>query len=63
MNDIDQRLAEVEARFAITDVVHRFCRAADRSDLQAIPLLFHEGALDNHAFYEGDVPGLVEWIQ
>ncbi|WP_340315758.1 nuclear transport factor 2 family protein [Rhizorhabdus argentea] len=63
MHDIEHRLAEVEARFAITDIVHKFCRAADRSDLEAIPSLFHEGAVDNHAFYEGDVPGLVEWMR
>ena len=63
MRDIDERLAEVEARFEITDIVHRFCRAADRSDLEAIPSLFHEGAVDNHGFYEGDVSGLVEWMR
>lgn len=63
MRDMDQRLAEIEARFAITDIVHKFCRAADRSDLEAIPSLFHDGAADNHGFYEGDVPGLVEWMR
>lgn len=63
MSDIEQRLAELEARFAITDVVHKFCRAADRSDLEAVAPLFHEGARDNHAFYEGDVAGLVEWMR
>lgn len=63
MGDIEQRLAEVEARFAITDIVHKFCRAADRSDLNAIPSLFHDGAVDNHVFYEGDVSGLVEWMR
>jgi hypothetical protein len=63
MGDLEQRLAELEARFSITDVVHKFCRAADRSDLEAIATLFHEGAVDNHGFYEGDVPGLVEWMR
>lgn len=63
MRDIDQRLAEMEARFAIADIVHTFCRAADRSDLNAIPSLFHDGAVDNHVFYEGDVAGLVEWMR
>ncbi|WP_340317706.1 nuclear transport factor 2 family protein [Rhizorhabdus argentea] len=63
MSDIEHRLAELEARFAITDVVHKFCRAADRSDLEAIPPLFHDDAVDNHGFYEGDVPGLVEWMR
>lgn len=63
MRDLDQRLAEVEARFAITDIVHKFCRAADRSDLEAIPSLFHDGAVDNHVFYEGDVAGLIEWMR
>lgn len=63
MSDLDRRLAEIEARFAIADIVHKFCRAADRSDLEAIPSLFHDGAVDNHVFYEGDVAGLVEWMR
>ena len=36
MSDIESRLAELEARIAISDVVYKFCRAADRSDLGAI---------------------------
>ena len=63
MSGIEQRLTELEARLAITEIVHKFCRAADRSDLQAIPPLFHVDAAENHGFYEGDVPGLVEWLR
>lgn len=63
MRELEQRLTEVEARHAITDVIYKFCRAADRSDLEAIAPLFHEDAVDNHGFYEGDVPGLIAWMR
>ena len=63
MSELEKRLAQLEARFEISDIVGKFCRAADRSDLAAIAPLFHADALDNHGFYEGDVPGLVEWMR
>lgn len=50
-------------RLAIQEVIYRFCRAVDRSDLDQIPSLFHPDATDNHGLYEGDVPGLVEWLR
>jgi SnoaL-like domain len=60
---IEARLARLEDRQSIEEIVFRFCRAADRSDLEAIPALFHPDAVDNHGLYEGDVPGLVEWLR
>lgn len=63
MTEVEERLARIEAHREISDVVFKFCRAADRSDLAAIAPLFHEDAFDNHAFYEGDVSGLVEWMR
>ncbi len=63
MSEMETRLERIEAHREISDVVYRFCRAVDRSDLDAIAPLFHDNAVDNHAFYEGDVPGLVEWLR
>jgi hypothetical protein len=58
-----ERPARLEDRAAIEEIVFRFCRAVDRSDLEAIPALFHPDAHDNHGLYEGDVPGLVAWLR
>lgn len=63
LTDLEERIARIEAHREISDVVYKFCRAADRSDLESIASLFHDDAVDNHAFYEGDVPGLVEWLR
>jgi SnoaL-like domain len=63
LSKLEERLTRIEAHREISDVIYRFCRAVDRSDLDAIPPLFHEGAVDNHGFYEGGVPGLVEWLR
>jgi hypothetical protein len=58
----EERLARLEDRVAIEEIVFRFCRAVDRSDLGAIPALFHPNAHDNHGLYAGDVTGLVAWL-
>jgi hypothetical protein len=59
----DERLARLEDRAAIEEIVFRFCRAVDRSDLDAIAPLFHPDAHDNHGLYEGDVAGLIAWLR
>lgn len=53
----------VADRMAIQDLVHRWCRAIDRLDFEAMRGIFHEGAIDNHNHYHGDIPGLLAWIE
>jgi hypothetical protein len=62
-HNVTERLARLEDRAAIEEIVLRFCRAVDRSDLDAIPALFHPDAHDNHGLYEGDVAGLIAWLR
>jgi hypothetical protein len=49
-------------RLQIQDVIHRWCRAVDRLDLASIETCFHPDAHDDHVFYRGDIPGLVECL-
>ena len=49
-------------RAQIQDVMHRWCRAVDRLDLDAIRDLFHLDATDSHGLFNGDVEGLISWI-
>ena len=55
-----ERIAD---RMEIEDVLHRWCRAIDRYDLERIPALFHEDAIDQHGAFVGGVDGLVDWIR
>lgn len=63
MNPDDYSPERIADRMQIQDVMFRWCRAADRLDLDEIPKLFHEDAVDNHGPYVGDIPGLIEWIR
>ncbi|MBU6268489.1 MAG: nuclear transport factor 2 family protein [Sphingomonadales bacterium] len=50
-------LAELTARAAITDCLHRYCRGIDRADLPLILSAFHLDAKDNHS---GETESAVE---
>jgi len=54
-----QRIAD---RFAIQDLMYRWCRAVDRLDKQGMLDIFWPGAIDSHGPYIGPAEGLVEWI-
>lgn len=53
----------VAHRLAIQDLVHRWCRAVDRLDFDAMRSVFHPDATDNHNHYHGNVEGLLAWIR
>lgn len=50
-------------RSIILDVLNRWCRIADRLDLDAIFDVFHTDAVDNHGAYNGDIVGFVSWMR
>lgn len=51
---------ELEARVAIEDNLKYFARAIDRRDWEAALSAYHEGAIDDHGFFCGDVPSLID---
>ena len=53
----------VADRLAIQDLIHRWCRAVDRLDFEAMQDIFHPEAIDDHNRYSGDIPGLLKWIK
>jgi hypothetical protein len=63
MTSQDYSSARLADRLAILDLVYRWCRAADRLDYDAMPALFHPDAFDDHGPYQGDIPGLIEWMR
>ncbi len=62
MNDSDL-LDELRARMEITDVLHLYCRALDRVELDLLADVYHPGAIDEHGVYNGDAEGFVEWLE
>ena len=52
--EIAALLRELKDKQEIHEVVLRYCRAADRCDLDLARSCYHEDATDNHGMYTGD---------
>jgi hypothetical protein len=61
-NDIRERLLRLEARNEILDVLHRYCRAVDRTDKELLLELYHPDAIDDHGFFRGDPDEYAAWV-
>lgn len=63
MND-PQILLALADRQAITELIHRFCRAVDRMDAELACSVMHEDAVADYgeAFYRGTGRGLIDHI-
>lgn len=56
-------LAELAAKYAITEVIHRYCRGMDRMDRELTLSCWHPGGTDDHApLYVGTSEGFIEWL-
>jgi ketosteroid isomerase-like protein len=49
----EERIAGICDRQAITDVLHRYCRAVDRLDHELLLSVYHPDALDDHGTFSG----------
>lgn len=55
--------AELADKWAITEVLHRYCRALDRMDRALALSCWHKGGTDSHApLYEGTAEGFIDWL-
>ncbi len=55
-------VAEIRAlldRQAITDVLHLYCRAIDRTDEELLASVYHPDAIDDHGSFSGDAAAFV----
>ena len=55
-------LQELEARTAIEDILKRFIRAVDRQDWAEARATYHDGAIDEHGFFSGEVDAFIELL-
>lgn len=54
---------ELAAKFAITEVIHTYCRGIDRMDRALTLSCWHPGGTDDHApLYSGSAEGFAEWL-
>jgi hypothetical protein len=57
---VDAQLQALLDMQAITEVLHRYCRAIDRGDRELIRSVYHPDAEDYHGIYNGPISGLFE---
>jgi hypothetical protein len=59
----DAELERWLAKQAISEVIHRYCRAVDRMDRSLAASCWHPGATaDYRGLFEGAVEGLLDWM-
>ena len=63
MSDIDSKIQEILDKESIRDLVHLYCRAADRHDHVLMRELYHEDAYDDHgSFFKGKAMEFIDML-
>ncbi len=57
------RIAEWVAKQEIAELVYRYCRGADRLDMELIRSCYHPDATDSHGSFQGTVDEYLEWSE
>jgi SnoaL-like domain len=61
---MSEELATLLAKQAVTDSIHRYCRAMDRMDHDLAVATWHPGGTaDYGSFFQGSGAGFVEWVE
>ena len=59
---MEPQLQELLDRQAIHDVMMRYARGVDRSDLAMVESCYHPGATDDHGSFKGTVEEFMLWL-
>lgn len=59
---LEARLADLADREAIRDVIYRYCRGADRCDIELFKSCYWPDATDCHGFFNGKAHAFAEWV-
>ena len=63
MSDVDSKIQEILDKESIRDLVHLYCRAADRHDHELMRQLYHEDAYDDHgSFFKGKAMEFIDML-
>ena len=62
LEKLERRLAYLEDREAIRDVIYRYCRAVDRADVELLKSCYWSDGFDDHGFYGGNAHEFAEFV-
>lgn len=62
-NASEQFLERLSAEHSIKEVLQQYCRGVDRRDFDLVRSTYHHDAHDAHGPYNGDIDGLIEWME
>jgi len=63
MSEVDSKIQEILDKESIRDLVHTYCRAADRHDHELMRTLYHEDAHDDHgSFFKGKAMDFIDLL-
>lgn len=58
---MDKKLEELLDKQACTELIYRYCRAADRRDETLLRSVYHEDATDDHGCWAGPASEFIPW--
>ena len=59
--ELQERIAHLEARTQIRDCIERYARGMDRRDREILRSAYHDGAVDDHVGFVGEVDDFIDW--
>ena len=59
--ELQERIARLEDRAAIRDCMQRYARGMDRRDRELLRSAYHDGAVDDHVGFIGEVDDFIDW--
>lgn len=59
---LERDVRELKDREAIREVIHRYCRAADRCDLEAFKSCYWPDGRDDHLFFGGNAHAFADYV-
>ena len=62
IEQLEKEMTELRDREAIRDVIHRYCHAVDRCDLEELKGCYHPDGYDDHGFYAGNAHEFAAYV-
>lgn len=59
---LESKLQQLTDREAIREVIHRYCQAVDRCDLELLKGCYHPDGFDDHGFFAGNAHDFAEYV-
>ena len=60
-SDLVAEVRRLNARAEIRDCIGRYARGVDRRDRELLRSAYHDGAIDDHVGFVGEVDDFIDW--